>query len=159
MGDKGSCSGYCIDIMSHLYEHPKSKINVPHFLCHEIRLASFQYKRAFPHAPFIQALINHVADFSVAVTHTHRKWVIPAHMADNYASKKVPSSTSTRRTAARSATPSSSSALLGRIAKFLGKAHSALMKIVSFELWAWLILLMAPFLVLGAKGGVMYRSF
>ena len=73
MGDKGSCSGYYVDIMSHLYAHPKSKINVPHFIWHEIRLASFQYKRAFPHAPFIQALINHVADFSVAVTHTHHK--------------------------------------------------------------------------------------
>ena len=61
MGDKGSCSGYCIDIMSHLHENPKRKINVPHFLWHEIRLASFQYKRAFPHAPFIQAFINCVA--------------------------------------------------------------------------------------------------
>lgn len=133
MGDKGSWSGYCIDIMSHLYEHPKSKINVPHFLWHEIRLASFQYKRAFPHAPFIQALVNHVAEFSVAVTHTDHKWVIPAHMADNYAPKKTPSSTSTRRTAARSTTPSSNSAPLDRFAKFIGKAHSVMMKAVSFQ--------------------------
>ena len=134
MGYKGSCSGYCIDIMYQLFENPKSKINVPHFLWHEIRLASFQYKRAFPHAPFIQALINHVADFSVATTHIHRKWSIPAHMADDFAPKNAPSSsTTTRRTRAWAATPSSSSASLGRIAKFLGKAHSALMKAVSFQ--------------------------
>ena len=53
MGDKGSCNGYCIDLMYRLYEHPNGKINVPHFLWHEIRLASPQYKRAFPHAPFL----------------------------------------------------------------------------------------------------------
>lgn len=77
MGDRGTCSGYCIDIMAHLNEHPKKKINAPHFLWHEIRLASFQYKRSFPHAPFIQALIEHVAPFSIARIHVHHKWVIP----------------------------------------------------------------------------------
>ena len=41
MGDKGSCSSYCIDLMHRLYAAPKGKINVPHFLWHEIRLASF----------------------------------------------------------------------------------------------------------------------
>ncbi|KAI4997209.1 hypothetical protein ZWY2020_052551 [Hordeum vulgare] len=133
MGDRGSYSGYYIDIMSHVHEFPKRKINVPHFLWHEIRLASLQYKRAFPHAPFIQAFIHHVAEFTVAPTHTHHKWVIPAHMADSYAPKKTPYTTSTRRTAARSATPSSSSAPLGRCAKFIGKAHSAMMKAFSFQ--------------------------
>ena len=53
MGDKGSCNNYWINLMSRLYESPKGKINVPHLLWHEIRLASFQYKCAFPHAPFI----------------------------------------------------------------------------------------------------------
>ena len=68
MGDKGSCGSYCIDLMSRLHESPKGKINIPHFLWHEILLASFQYKRAFPHAPFIHALIESVAPFSLVRT-------------------------------------------------------------------------------------------
>lgn len=88
MGDKGSCNGYCIDLMYRLYEHPNRKINVPHFLWHEIRLASLQYKRAFPHAPFLQALIESIAPFPIARTHVHLWWVIPPHMADDWAPKK-----------------------------------------------------------------------
>ena len=69
MGDKGSCNSYCIDLMSRLHESPKGKINVPHFLWHEIRFASFQYKRAYPHAPFIQALIGSVDPLVSASRH------------------------------------------------------------------------------------------
>ena len=134
MGDKGSCSSYCIDLMHRLYASPKGKINVPHFLWHEIRLASFQHKRAFPHAPFLQAFIESVAPFPIVRTHLHERRVIHAHMADDYVPKDSSSSAHPRRTAAsipRSAP--SGSAPFGRIARFLGKAHSALMKAVTFN--------------------------
>ena len=66
--------------MCRIHEFPKGKINVPHFLWHEIRLASFQYKRALPHAPFIQALIDHTAPFEVVKTAVHSIWKPPPHM-------------------------------------------------------------------------------
>ena len=69
-------------------------------------------------------------------THLHERWVIPAHMADDYVPKDSSSSAHPRRTAAsipRSApTAPSGSAPFGRIARFLGKAHSALMKAITF---------------------------
>ena len=74
MGDKGSCNGYCIDLMYRLFEHPNGKINVPHFLWHEIHLASLQYKRAFPHAPFLQDFIESIAPFPIARTHVQPRW-------------------------------------------------------------------------------------
>ena len=136
MGDKGSCSSYCIDLMHRLYASPKGKINVPHFLWHEIRLASFQHKRAFPHAPFLQAFIESVAPFPIARTHLHERWVIPPHMADDWVPKD--SSAPARRTAASVPPPTarstpSSSTSFGRIARFLGKAHSAMMKVFTFH--------------------------
>lgn len=107
---------------------------MPHFLWHEIRLASLQYKRAFPHAPFLQAFIENVAPFPIVRTHLHERWVIPAHMADDYVPKDSSSSTHPRRTVASTPRPApSGSAPFGRNARFLGKAHSTLMKAVTFN--------------------------
>ena len=136
MGDKGSCNSYCIDLMHRLYAYPKGKINVPHFLGHEIRLAYFQHKRAFPHAPFLQAFIESVAPFPIARTHLHERWVIPPHMADDWVAKD--SSAPARLTSASVPPPTSrstpsSSASFGRMARFLGKAHSAMMKVFTFH--------------------------
>ncbi|KAM3353000.1 hypothetical protein ACQJBY_024275 [Aegilops geniculata] len=128
MGDKGSCSSYCIDLMSRLYESPKGKINVPHFLWHEIRLASFQYKHAFPQAPFIQALIESVAPFSLYRTHVHEKWITNG-WAPKGSSKYAPA----RRSAAQSHPSTSNSVFVGRLARFLEKAHSAMMKAFTFS--------------------------
>ena len=116
-----------------MYESPKGKINVPHFIWHEIRLASLQYKRAFPHAPFIQALIEHAAPFPVVRTTTLQKWDIPPHMADNSVPKS--SATTARRAESRSRPPppSTDSAPFGRFARFIGKAHSAMMKAFTFH--------------------------
>ena len=119
--------------MSRLHESPKGKINVPHFLWHEIRLASFQYKRAFPHAPFIQALIESVAPFSLVRTHVHEKWIIPPHMANDFAPKGSSKSAPARRSAARYHPIIASSGSFGRFARFIGKAHSAMMKAFSFN--------------------------
>ncbi|KAM3402213.1 hypothetical protein ACQJBY_006257 [Aegilops geniculata] len=130
MGDKGSCNGYCIDLMYRLYEHPDGKINVPHFLWDEIRLASLQYKQSFPHAPFLQDFIESIAPFPIARTHVHPRWVIPPHMADDWAPKK--SSTAQRSDAQSRPTPPNLGSF-SRIARFLGKAHSAMMKAFSFH--------------------------
>ena len=119
--------------MSRLYESPRGKINIPHFLWHEIRLASFQYKRAFPHAPFIQALIESVAPFSLVRTHVHEKWIIPPHMANDFAPKGSSKSAPARRSAASSHPAHASSEPFGRFARFIGKAHSAMMKAFSFN--------------------------
>ena len=75
-----------------------------------------------------------MASFPIVRTHLHDRWVIPAHMADNYVPKDSSSSAHPRRTAASipSSAPSGS-APFGRIARFLGKAHSALMKAVTFN--------------------------
>ena len=129
MGDKGSYNGYCIDLMYRLFEHPNG-INVPHFLWYEIRLDSLQYKRGFPHAPFLQALIESIAPFPIARTHVHPRWVIPPHMANDWAPKK---SSTAQRSAAQSRPTPPSSGCFGRIARFLGKAHSAMMKAFSFH--------------------------
>ena len=75
-----------------------------------------------------------MALFPIVRTHLHERWVIPPYMADNYVPKESSSCAHPRRTAAsipRSAT--SGSAPFGRIARFLGKAHSALMKVVKFN--------------------------
>ena len=119
--------------MSRLYESPKGKINVPHFLWHEICLASFQYKRAFPHAPFIQALIESVAPFSLVRTHVHEKWIIPPHMANDFAPKGSSKSAPACRSATRSHPTNASSASFGIFPCFIGKAHSAMMKAFSFN--------------------------
>ena len=134
MGDKGSCSSYCIDLMHRLFTSPKGKINVPHFLWHEIRLASFQHKRAFPHAPFLQAFIESVAPFPIARTHIHERWVIPPHMAADHV--PPPPATASRTAASfpsHTTHPPSSDAPFGRIARFLGKAHSAMMKMFTYH--------------------------
>lgn len=133
MGDKGSCNSYCIDLMSRLHESLKGKINVPHFLWYEICLASFQYKHVFPHVPFIQALIESVAPFSLVRTHVHEKWIIPPHVADDFAPKGTSKSAPAHRSAARSRPTTASLASFGRFSHFIGKAHSAMMKAFSFK--------------------------
>ena len=75
-----------------------------------------------------------MAPFPIVRTHLHERWVIPAHMADDYVPKDSSSSAHPRRTVTSTpCSPPSGSAPFGRIARFLGKAHSAMMKVFTFN--------------------------
>ena len=102
------------------------------FLWHEIRLASFEFKRAFPHAPFLQAFIESVAPFPIVRTHLHEQWVIPSHMEDDWVRPSSSSKHPRRAAACVPPTAPSGSASFGCIAHFLGKDHSAMMKAFTF---------------------------
>ena len=93
--------------------------------------------RQFPHAPFIQALIDHTAPFEVVKTAVHSIWKPPPHMRVVGTTQTI-APTQPRRSASGtqptgSSVPSSSSAPRGRLASFLGKAQSAIMKAITFS--------------------------
>ena len=54
--------------MVHMHDKPTEPLETAHFIWHEIRICSFIQSRQFPHAPFIQALIDHTSPFEVVKT-------------------------------------------------------------------------------------------
>ena len=56
--DKTHCSSSAITLMSLMQEASQQWLDIPHYLWHEIRMASLQTRRHFPHAPYIMALIE-----------------------------------------------------------------------------------------------------
>ena len=138
IGDRSTCSSYAIDVMHRMATKPSRPINIPHFLWHEIRLSSIQYKRTFPHAPFIMALIQSRAPLPLEITHRHTMWTIPEHMyadADPTAGVKPVPRSATVAAVYRQETSRATAAAapMRRIAQFLGKAQSAMMRAVTFN--------------------------
>lgn len=86
-----------------------------------------------PHAPYIQALIDHTATFEVIKNVEHTLWKPPAHMTK----VSSPSASAKGKTPVKPKKPTtastSSSEPLGRIASFMGKAQSAIMKAITFN--------------------------
>ena len=74
-----------------------------------------------------------MAPFSLVRTHVHEKWIIPPHMAKDFVPKGSSKSAPARRSAASSRPAHASSEPFGRFARFIGKAHSAMMKAFSFN--------------------------
>ena len=78
--DKTHCSSSAITIMCHIYDHPSKRLDVPHYLWHEIRLASLQQRHLYSHAPFIMTLIQSVVTSPIEITEAHPLWTILEHM-------------------------------------------------------------------------------
>ena len=93
--------------------------------------------RQFPHAPFIQALIDHTAPFEVVKTAVHSIWTPPPHMRVVAAAPPTAPSQSRRSAGGTqptgSSVPSSSTAPRGRLAMFISKAQSAIMRSITFS--------------------------
>ena len=70
-GYRSRAYNYCIDLMVLMHDKPTEPLDTAHFIWHEIRLCSFIQSCQFPHAPFIQALIDHTAPFEVVKTAVH----------------------------------------------------------------------------------------
>lgn len=81
-GDRSRAHSYCIDFMVCMHEEPIVSIDTAHYIWHEIRLASFLQSRIFPHAPYIQALIGHTAQFHIVKMVEHKTWRPPAHTSE-----------------------------------------------------------------------------
>ena len=136
-GDRSRAYNYCIDLMVRMHDKPTEPLDTAHFIWHEIRLCSFIQTRQFPHAPFIQALIDHTAPFEVVKTAVHSSWKPASHMRVMPAAQTAARSQSKRPAGGTqptdSSVPSSSSAPRGRLAMFLSKAQSAIMRSITFS--------------------------
>jgi len=133
-GDKTHCSSTAISLMYLMALTPRSRLDVPHFLWHEIRMASLQHRRHFPHAPFIMALIESVVPSQLEITHTHTVWTIPAHMYFTAPAVQMTRPIPVHSTVAGAMRrQSSEQAPMRRIAQFLGKAQAAMMRAISFN--------------------------
>ena len=136
-GDRSRAYNYCIDLMVRMHDKPTEPLDTAHFIWHEIRLCSFIQTRQFPHAPFIQALIDHTAPFEVVKPTVHSIWKPPPHMRV-VATAQTAAPTQPRRSAGGtqptgSSVPSSSSAPRGRFSMFISKAQSAIMRSITFS--------------------------
>lgn len=137
-GDRSRARNYCIDLMVRMHDQPTEPLDTSNFIWHEIRPCSFIQTRQFPHAPFIQALIDHTAPFEVVKTAVHSIWKPPPHMrvvasAPTQPGRSVGGKTAAPTQPSGSSVPSSSSAPRGRLASFFGKARSAIMKAITFS--------------------------
>lgn len=129
-GDRSRARSYCIDLMVRMHDEPTEPLDTAHYIWHEIRLASFLQSRQFPHAPYIQRLIDLTAAFEIVKTVEHSKWKPPSHMCGvATAHGKAP----VQPKRATAATSSSLKEPFGRIASFMGKAQSAIMKAITFN--------------------------
>lgn len=88
-----------------------------------------------PHAPFIQALIDHTAPFEVVKTAVHSIWKPAPHMRVVVSTPTKPGRSAGGKTAAPTQPSGSSvsSSPRGRLASFFGKAQSAIMKAITFS--------------------------
>jgi hypothetical protein len=113
---------------------PRPRLDVPHYLWHEIRLASLQVRRHFPYAPFIMAFIESVVPSRLEITHEHTMWTIPEHMYFTapavQMSRPIPVHSTVGGAMRRQ---SSEQAPMRRISQFLGKAQAAMMRAISFN--------------------------
>ena len=66
--------------MVRMHDKPTEPLDTSHYIWHEIRVSSFLQSRQFPHAPFIQALIDQTTPFGIAKTEVHAIWKPPPHM-------------------------------------------------------------------------------
>ena len=130
--DRSRARNYCIDLMVQMLDEPTLPLDTTHFIWHEIRLCSFIQSRQFPHAPFIKALIDHTAPFEVVKTAVHSCWKPAPHMRVVAAAPPTAPSQSRRSAGGTqptgSSVPSSSTAPHGRLAMFISKAQSAIMR-------------------------------
>ena len=136
-GDRSRARNYCIDLMVRMHDAPTEPLDTTHYIWHEIHLSSVIQSRQLPHAAFIQAIIDHTSPFEVAKTVGNSSWKPPDHMR-----RAAPAMTAAPRPPRKSAggshptgssVPSSSSAPRGRLALFLSKAQSAIMKAITFN--------------------------
>ena len=136
-GDRSRARNYCIDLMVRMHDAPTEPLDTAHYIWHEIHLSSFIQTRQFPHAPFIQAIIDHTAPFEVAKTIVHSIWKPPIHMRmatpAPAAAPRPPRKSVGGSQPTGSSVTSSSTAPRGRLALFLGKAQSAIMKAVTLN--------------------------
>ena len=82
-GDKTHCSNSVITLMWRMLKDPTKRLDVAHYLWHEIRMASLQLRRRYPHAPYIMALIDSKVPSPLEITQSHPMWAIPEHMYFN----------------------------------------------------------------------------
>ena len=133
-GDKTHCSSSAITIMCHIHDQPGKRLDVPYYLWHDIRLASLQQRRHYPHAPFIMALIQSVFPAPIETTEVHPLWTIPEHMYFTApkvrTTRHIPGYATVRGSLHRQA---EEQAPMRRIAQFLGKAQAAMMRAISFN--------------------------
>ena len=63
-GDRSRARNYCIDLMVRMHDKPTEPLDTSHYIWHEIHISSFLQTPQFPHAPYIQALIDHTDEYA-----------------------------------------------------------------------------------------------
>jgi hypothetical protein len=118
-GDRGMVRAYSIDLMYYSQKAPNRPIDMADFLWHEIRMACFQKLRTFPHAPFIQTVIDTVYPCPIAKTSTHTMWT-PRDDSSRGKTPVAPVAESSSRATRPFMKP------FDRLARFIGKSHKAI---------------------------------
>src|ERR1041384_4487777 len=120
--------------MCFMLHAPKKKLDVAHFLWHEIRMGSLQQRRHYPHAPYIRARIDSVVPAPLEITQEHALWEIPPHMYFTASAAQMTRPIPVHTTVAGALhRQSSEQDPMRRIAQFLGKAQTAMMRAISFN--------------------------
>lgn len=130
IGDWSKACNYCIDLKVRMHDDTARLVDTAHYIWHKIRMASFQHKRSFPHAPYIQALIDRTASFPIAKTCVQKRWTSPTHMTEVVTVKGKALVIPPQRTASMAPYMREP---LGRTERFIGMTQSAIMKAITFN--------------------------